>query len=199
MDAILLSAGRSSRMGSDKALLEINGKICICLILDKLFLVAEKVFIVLGDNYQNLKKIVKSEYGSENIEFIFNENHRQGMYASIKKGFGAVSKTTPIILQLIDQPFVPENIYTALAKAYNNQLIFQPSVKKDGRNRAGHPIIFAPEFANLLLANEECENLREVINLYSNERAFWSVEDSSILDNINSKQALRTRINEIKE
>lgn len=197
-EAILLSAGMSSRMGSDKALLEINGKISICLVLDKLFQIVDKVYIILGANFSNVKKVVEDNYSSNKIEFIYNENHLQGMFTSVKKGFDAVSKKNVIVLQLIDQPFIDPKIYTNLAEAYKGNLIFQPSVLKNGRFRAGHPIIFAPEFAKILLEDKSSDNLRDVIKKLQHRRSFMEVEDSSILDNINTPKALEKKLNEIR-
>ena len=196
--AILLSAGMSSRMGSDKALLKINGKISILLVLEKLFQIVDKVYIVLGANYSNVKKVVEDNYNSGKIEFIYNENHLQGMFSSVKKGFAAVSPKNPIVLQLIDQPFIDKKIYRDLDKAYNGELIFQPSVKKRERFKAGHPIIFAPNFAKILLEDKSSDNLRDIINKYQQQRGFMEVEDSSILDNINTPKALEKKLNEIK-
>lgn len=193
-EAILLAAGMSSRMGSDKALLKIGGQTVVCIVLDKLLTIADRVFIVLGDNLQSVKKHLEDYEKNDEIECIYNENHLQGMFSSARKGFSVVSGKYPIVFQLIDQPFVPIHIYEKLDQSYQGQHIYQPSVLIEERYKAGHPIIFSGEFKKILLADETSDNLREAINKLSDQRAFMLVDEKSILDNINTRKEFDTKL-----
>ncbi|HHE38089.1 MAG TPA: hypothetical protein ENL20_05905, partial [Candidatus Cloacimonetes bacterium] len=115
IDTILLTAGLSQRMGTDKALLQIKGKRIISIILEKLSVFSERIFIILGANYHQVKKVLFDEFGDKRkINLVYNENHKQGMFSSILKGFNSVSGKNPILLQMIDQPFISLETYQKL-------------------------------------------------------------------------------------
>ncbi|MFO7895475.1 MAG: nucleotidyltransferase family protein [Candidatus Cloacimonadales bacterium] len=195
-EAILLAAGMSSRMGKDKALLQLEEESVIQHVLDKLLQVADFVYIILGENFSSVQAHLEKKYSEDVVQCIYNENHLQGMYSSAHKGFAAVSGKYPIFFQLIDQPFVPAQLYQQLAEKYDQQLIFQPSILLDGSYKAGHPIIFAAEFAKIILGDKECDNLRQLIHQYQAQRAFMLVEEEAILDNLNTPQQFQQKINQ---
>ena len=192
IESIVLSAGESSRMGKDKALVYIGNKRNIVIILEKLLTFSEKVYIILGDNFEEVKKaVLKENLPFEKIEFIFNENHHLGMFSSIRKGFSVASGKYPVLLQMVDQPFVPIGIYRKLVALVDDEhLIFQPSINLNGKLQAGHPILFAPEFKEIILNFSDNSTLRKIIKEYQNKRKFVLVDDKVILQNVNTEQDL---------
>ena len=185
-DSVLLSAGLSQRMGTDKALLQINGKRIISGILEKLSLFSEKIVIILGANYHKVKKIVMDEITDiKKVEFIYNENYQEGMFSSILKGFSSVSGKNPILLQMIDQPFISVETYQELLDNLDSDhLIFQPYFP--GKIiHFGHPLLFSHSFKDILLTHKNKKNLREVMVLFNDKRKLIAVNDKSIYQNLN--------------
>ena len=197
IESIILSAGKSERMGRDKALLRIENKTHIILILEKLLTFSENVYIVLGENLEAVKKeVIASKLDSKNIKFIYNQNHEQGMFSSVLKGFGAITGKYPVLLQMVDQPFLPVSLYQQLISAFDeDNFIFQPYIQRNGKKRAGHPILFSTKFKNFLLANSDKRTLRDVIHQVSEKRKFILVEDEIIMQNINTKDELNGILN----
>jgi len=193
VESILLAAGQSSRMGSDKALLEIDGEISICRIIRKLLSFSGKTIIVLGSNFRQVSEAVKNLCPSKNrIEFVFNECHLEGMFSSVIKGFEAVSENVPVLLQMIDQPFVPARIYQELLTQLDEKnLIFQPIGKKNGKIRPAHPILFAAEFKEIINHNQKAETLAELIHFYEDRRKFFRTEKEEIFQNLNTPEDLK--------
>ena len=197
IESIILSAGKSARMGRDKALLRIKNKAHIVLILEKLLPFSENVYIVLGENLEAVRnEVITSNLDPEKIKFIYNQNHEQGMFSSVLKGFGAVTGKYPVLLQMVDQPFLPVSLYYQLAEGLDeDNFIFQPYVLKNGKKLAGHPILFSAEFRDFLFANSDKPTLRDVIHLIPQKRKFILVENEEIMQNINTKNELNGILN----
>jgi len=177
-------------MGSDKALLEINGNPVIIHILNKVLKFSNHVYIVLGDNLDTVKREVQTHCKNSNaISFIHNKLHKKGMFSSVQKGFEKVSGKNAVMLQLIDQPFISQNVYDELVSKFDPKyLITQPSFVKDGIKRSGHPLLFSPEFKDIVLSYSVDSQLNEVIKDNNESRKFIEVNDESILHNLNTKK-----------
>jgi molybdenum cofactor cytidylyltransferase len=190
LEIIVLSAGQSSRMGSDKALLDIDGNSTIIHIINKLLKFSNHIYIILGNNFDTVKKEVETYFrNSIAISFIYNEQHRKGMFSSVQKGFKGVSGKNPVMLQLIDQPFISQNVYEELVAKFDpSNLITQPSFLKNEIKRSGHPILFSPEFKDIVLSYPIDSQLNDVIKDNNERRKFIEVNDESILHNLNTKK-----------
>ncbi len=190
LETIILSAGQSSRMGSDKALLNIDGIPAIVHILNKILSFSDHIYIILGDNLDTVKSEVSAYFGNSNkINFIHNELHKKGMFSSVQKGFESVSGKNVVMLQLIDQPFISLNVYEELISNYDPEnLITQPSYVTDKVKRGGHPLLFAPAFKDIVLSYSVDSQLSNVIKDNNESREFIEVNDESVLHNLNTKK-----------
>ncbi|MDP8203542.1 MAG: NTP transferase domain-containing protein [Candidatus Tenebribacter mawsonii] len=196
LETIILSAGQSSRMGRDKALLDINGIPAIIHIINKVISFSDHIYIILGDNLESVKSRVLEYFENHDcISFIHNEVHLKGMFSSIRKGFQEVKGENGIMLQLIDQPFISQNVYEELVSNYSSEnLIMQPSYIKGEFKRGGHPLVFAPAFKDIVLSHADEYQLNEIIKKYSERRKFIEVTDESILHNLNTKKDFNDKL-----
>ncbi len=195
-ETIILSAGKSSRMGSDKALLDIDGLPAIVQILKKVITYSNCIYIVLGDNIQFVKSKVNEHFiNAEKIMFIHNELHNKGMFSSVQMGFSSVSGKNAVIFQLIDQPFISQNVYEKLVSKYDpTNLITQPSFVENQIKRGGHPLIFSPEFRDIVLSYPIDSQLNKVIDYHKKRRKFIEFNDESILHNLNTKKDFKKHL-----
>jgi molybdenum cofactor cytidylyltransferase len=183
--SIILSAGRSRRMGEDKALLSINGISALQTIINAITPFAEQIIVVAGKNYPQLK---------DDYPAIYNENWQKGMFSSLQKGLSAVSEDKWIMLHLIDHPFILPATYQKLVNAINDDyLVIKPFLTTE--NRSGHPILISPELRNILLKSPQDTNLKEVMHsLPLNKIKFLPVNDKGIIDNLNTQPQFQQRI-----
>ena len=190
METIILSAGLSSRMGQNKALLEINGKKIINILLEKLLPLSSKIIIVLGSNLQEVETFLRSEDKLDpKIDLVYNKDHLEGMFSSVQCGFRNTSGSENILLQMIDQPFVSPEIYSQLLKIIDKEhLIFQPASKQKNKLKPGHPILFLNSFKEKVINADKSSNLRNVIKAQNSFRKFYLTEDRSIFMNLNTPE-----------
>lgn len=182
INSVILSGGKSSRMGSDKALIEYNGKILIEYIIEKLEKFSDKIYIVLGHHFDLIKNSIKP---NEKIKFIFNENYELGMFSSIKKAVENIEGDIPFFLQMVDQPFVSNEVYTSIINSYDNKYLLTQPVKN---NKKGHPLLFNPKIIEIIKKASIEDNLKNILSNYLTEIKYIEIDDESIFDNINTKE-----------
>lgn len=187
LDILILSAGKSSRMGSDKALLDVNGKPSIVYLISKLLPFANSVNIVLSYNLEAVQKVVNEHFPNSPITFINNPDYELGMFSSILKGMESIPGRNPILMHQIDQPFISTEVYAQLVESYNSQCYtLQPSYLKDGEKRAGHPIIINYPFRCIILKHDAENNLKNIMSEFNDKRDFVMVNDEGIFHNLNT-------------
>lgn len=180
--AILLTAGKSTRMGSLKALLPWDGTTLLQHQLSQFHLSSiNQLIVVLG--YQSNKLLPYIEPFSPHL--VWNEHYEMGKTESIKKGLLSLNKNTDcFIIASVDQPVNVGLINTMINQfAETNSNIIIPVY--DGKR--GHPILFSTRLIEeLLQINEETNGLKAIVHKRKQEINELMVEDRSVLYNFNS-------------
>lgn len=104
--AILLSGGKSSRMGTNKALLKINGKTNIERIRDELIKLFDEVILVTNE---------PEEYRFLNLKTVTDEYPGKGPLAGIHAGLKASSFDANLVVAC-DMPFVSAELAESMVK-----------------------------------------------------------------------------------
>ena len=193
LTSIILAAGNSTRMGTDKALLQIEGIAVVDIIIGKLQEFSSKIIIVTGENHQNLQE----HLFTQNVEFVNNSQPELGMFSSLKLALKADALSTNYLIHLIDQPFIALDTYQILVSAIDDHhQLFLPVLTS--QNRTGHPLIVSPQVGGRILKADVSENLRTIIqSLPENIIKRIPVNDPNILDNINTPEQLKDKLTEI--
>ena len=182
--AILLAAGRSSRMGQLKGLLDWNGKPLIKYQLEQLFSsLLDQIILVLGYQVETYLSVIQKDTTS--LMVVCNEKWEEGKSSSIRKGLQAVHQDCKAILFInLDQP-VTNKIVNHLIYSFEtkSQKIHIPSYQ----GRRGHPILISSQLlGELKQVNEQTQGLRNIIRIHSNEIQLIETGDPKILYNFNS-------------
>ena len=137
---ILLAAGLSKRMKSENKLIKLyKNKPLINYSLNVLKKSkANKIIIVLGHQYKEVKKIIKK---NKKIMFTYNKNYKKGMASSIKMGLKKVSKNDKgFIVAQSDMPFVKLSDINKICRSIKTKKFLVHALKY--KNRLGNPIGF---------------------------------------------------------
>ena len=137
---ILLAAGLSKRMKSENKLIKLyRNKPLINYSLNVLKKSkANKIIIVLGHQYKEVKKIIKK---NKKIIFTYNKNYKKGMASSIKMGLKKISKNDDgFIVAQSDMPFVKLSDINKICRSIRTKKFLVHALKY--KNRLGNPIGF---------------------------------------------------------
>ena len=137
---ILLAAGLSKRMKSENKLIKLyKNKPLINYSLNVLKKSkANKIIIVLGHQYKEVKKIIKK---NKKIIFTYNKNYKKGMASSIKMGLKKISKNDDgFIVAQSDMPFVKLSDINKICRSIKTKKFLVHALKY--KNRLGNPIGF---------------------------------------------------------
>ncbi|MCC8165498.1 MAG: nucleotidyltransferase family protein [Planctomycetes bacterium] len=194
--ALVAAAGCSSRMGRFKPLLPLGGKSIIEHVVDKLHEGgAETVVVVTGHNRHLLAPVVE-KCGAVTIH---NPDYQTtGMYDSLKLGLRYLrNKCDAFFIQPGDMPLITVETLRSQIEALitTGSQVVHPSYM--GRKH-GHPVLFAGNAIDALLAHDGEGGLRTAIRKLFGGKTDISVLDQGILidaDRPEDYQALVARFN----
>jgi len=139
--AVILSAGKSTRMGSAKALLPIDsGETFLTrIILTMQSAEVEDIVVVLGHQADEIaERVVKRGLAPR---LVINADYESGQLSSLLTGLRAIDRpgVTAVLLTLVDVPLVGPGTVRAVLDRY--RAAHPPIVRPVDRLRHGHPIV----------------------------------------------------------
>lgn len=178
---VILAAGRSSRMGKPKFLLELpNGISFLQNITHQYskFGILNIVVVLNSDGIEQIKS--QSQKLPAQTQFVLNDHPEYGRFYSIKTGLQLVNNSYTFIHN-IDNPFaeqkVLEEIYSSRAEAE----VVKPVVGDKG----GHPVLVSKQVIDKIVKKKDHDiNFKEFLAGFPIKRIV--VKDDSILLNLNS-------------
>ena len=172
INAIILAAGQSKRMGKLKPLLRFKDKTFLDQIISVLKLSdVDRITVVLGAKAETIKK--SADLSGTNV--VINKDYQKGQLSSLIAAIEQTPQETDAILVcLVDSPFITKEVVNKIIgkfKKTNNPIIVPVFNKK-----RGHPTLFSRSLFNELLNAPEEQGARYV--LYSNEEKILELETS---------------------
>jgi molybdenum cofactor cytidylyltransferase len=139
--AIVLAAGRSSRMGRAKALLPLDGGDTFLTRIVNTFHAADvdDVVIVVGHDAEAIARAC-AESGLR-ARVVVNDGYDRGQLSSLVAGVDAVDRpgVAAALVTLVDVPFVDSSTVRAVVDAY--RATRAPIVRPTSGTRHGHPFL----------------------------------------------------------
>ncbi len=183
VSAILLTAGKSTRMGQNKALLPWKGQTLLEYHLDQLRQTSvEKTIVVLGFEAEKLLPLVEK---AAKASAIINSDYATGRCSSIRAGMRVLPPQSDSVLILaIDQPR-PCCLLEELIKYHQRCGNWITIPIYEGTR--GHPPVFSRSFfPELLEISEERMGLRRIMRDYKKQVAELPVSSLIVLVDLNS-------------
>lgn len=175
--AIVLAAGLSSRMGTQKLLLPFGKKTVISHIVDRLLSSkADKIYVVVGHQAEQIEK----ELSDKQVSIVSNPDYETGMLSSVRAGLRALpSDCTAILVILGDQPSIMPQIVDELIESYS--LTGKKIIIPVYNGKRGHPILFSASYKNEILTCYDEVGLRGILKSHESDILEIDVSDSSIV------------------
>jgi len=186
--AIVLAAGRSTRMGGpNKLLAELSGKKLVRIATEQaLASKASEVIVVTGHQAE----LVEQALGGLKVRFVRNPDFAGGLASSVKAGIAAVSANADgAVICLGDMPLIDAGLIDRLIDAFapdRGNLIVVPVAE----GRRGNPVLWSRRFFSELLTLDGDTGARHLIAKHAEAVAEVSVEGDSAFLDIDTPQAL---------
>ncbi len=182
VEAVILAAGYSSRAGSFKMELCIEGKPVIQHVIDAFTPFCDCIYVVGGYQYEKLEALLsvysnedpesnaKHSYGK--VRLVLNEAFELGMFSSVQTGVHYV-KGDRFFLTPGDYPLIQKDIIEEMLHCEEDYVI--PSFD----HHAGHPILLPASAKAEIEAMEKDSNLK--VFLKKKKVTYVEVNDQGIL------------------
>jgi len=187
--ALVLAAGRSSRMGGPNKLLEkINGRPLVRIVVDAaLGSKARPVIVVTGHQRER----VEAALAGLPVQVVHNPNFSDGLGTSLKAGIAAVPpQADGAIVCLGDMPQVDAALIDRLIAAFDpdkGALAVVPTIA----GKRGNPVVWSRRFFPDLMAVEGDVGARHLIGRYAEAVTDVPLTGTAALTDIDTPEALR--------
>jgi len=182
--AIILAAGSSRRMGSQKLLLPFGQSTIIETVIDQVLNSSvDQVMVVLGADQEKIRNAI----GQKPVQFCHNKEHEEGMLSSVICGIRSLPPdAVTALIFLGDQPGIPPLVTNQVMDAYNEELF--GIVIPVFNHRRGHPLLvdmkYRKEVENLDLE----QGLRSLRHHFPEDVLEVEVNEPGILVDIDTKE-----------
>ncbi len=186
--ALVLAAGRSSRMGGpNKLLAEIGGRPLLRMVVEAaLASQARPVLVVTGHQRER----VEAALVGLPVTFVHNPNHAEGLGTSLKAGIAAMpAEIDGVVVCLGDMPQVDAALIDRLIAAIDpdkSALVAVPTIE----GKRGNPVVWSRRFFPDLMTVEGDVGARHLIGRYGEAVVEVPVSGAAALTDIDTPQAL---------
>jgi molybdenum cofactor cytidylyltransferase len=188
--AVVLAAGRSTRMGGpNKLTAEINGKPLVRIAVEEaLASRASPVIVVTGHEREH----VEASLAGLDVRLVHNPQYADGLGTSLKAGVAAVpAEADGVVICLGDMPQVKAALIDRLIAAYDEEkgaLVVAPT--RDGQR--GNPVLWSRRFFPDLMAVTGDVGARHVLASYTEAVVEVPVQEEGAFIDVDTPDALAT-------
>ena len=184
--AIVLAAGRSSRMGQAKAILPVAGGDSFLTRIVRTFLDAgvDDVVVVVGHDAE----AIVTEFTTTGLpaRFVVNRDYDRGQLSSLVAGLGVTDRpgVTAVLVTLVDVPLVSAATVRAVIERY--RLTRAPVVRPTSGARHGHPLLIDRSLFAELRAADPAAGAKPIVRAHASAQGDIDIEDEGAFTDIDT-------------
>lgn len=185
--ALVLAAGRSTRMGSNKLLEFLDDRPLLHHIVDAaLRSKASPVFVVTGHQ----DAAIRSTLSAYDVGFVANPDYAQGLSTSLKAGIAVIpSSCEGAIVLLGDMPLIQAALIDQMIEAFQSTPTVS-AVVPTYQGEWGNPVLIARRLFDKVQNLEGDAGARKLLMGHRDDIIEFPVETSSILMDLDTPEAL---------
>jgi molybdenum cofactor cytidylyltransferase len=191
--AVILAAGESSRMGTEKALLPWEGSTFLTAAIERLTPFVELIVIVAGANAESLKQTVYAKGGY----LVVNPEPQRGQFSSLQVGLNEVLNRgrDAALVTHVDRPAAKSGTIallkdTFVTHAARGQWAVVPECADPARGemKHGHPIAVGRELIEVFLRAPATSVARDIEHANQARISYLPVTDTAVITNVNTPE-----------
>lgn len=193
INALLISAGYSGRMGDFKPLIRLNNKTFVSQITEKLLSVCNTVTIVTGFRNDDVEEEIRNRFQTENNELasrvncVFNRDYKDGMFSSVQIGLSSIQNSDWVLFHFVDQPGISQNFYQELIAQIEDRYDWiQPVYEM----KEGHPVLFKKTVIPKILESHSNYRMKLIRGDDEVRKKYWFTDNNFILEDIDTPEDL---------
>jgi molybdenum cofactor cytidylyltransferase len=202
---VILAAGESTRMGTDKALLPwpsatteapLAGETFVSAAVRALSPFTDQVVVVAGKNEPSVAPAVYAAGGS----IVRNPAPERGQFSSLRIGLQEVLNQgrDAAMITLVDRPPPSAGVLEKLRLAFETAASDVWAVVPEHKGRHGHPFLAGREMIEAFLKAPATATAREVEHQYQSHVRYVPVDDPLVTMNVNTPEDYAALLNASK-
>lgn len=184
--ALLLAAGRSSRMGANKLVLELAGKSLVAHAADQALAAGFARLVVVTGHQPDA---VRAALTGRPVSWVHNPLFEQGMATSLKAGIAALPTDIDAVLVCLgDMPKVDARHMRAIAGAFapeTGHTICVPVFKE----KRGNPVLFGRRHFAEMMTLEGDRGARSLLEKHAGSVRLVPLPDDAVLEDVDTPDA----------
>jgi molybdenum cofactor cytidylyltransferase len=185
--AVVLAAGKSTRMGRTKALLPLGGETFVTRIV-RTFRSAgvEDVVVVVGHDAQLVSDALSRMDAAPRV--ILNPDYDSGQLSSILAGLRAVDRpgVGAMLMTLVDVPLVSSETVRAVLMRYRSTSA--PVVRPVNGNRHGHPVLIDRRLFGQFRGADSAAGVKPIVRAHASAMGDVEVSDEGAFTDIDTPE-----------
>jgi molybdenum cofactor cytidylyltransferase len=192
--AIVLAAGRSSRMGRAKATLPAGDGQTFLTRIVRTFLDAgvDDVIVVVGHDAEAIAASF-SESGLP-ARFVVNREYDRGQLSSLLAGLNAIDRpgVSAALVTLVDVPLVSASTVRAVIESYRRTRA--PIVRPTSGDRHGHPLLIDRSVFGALRAGDPSAGAKPIVRAHASAAGDLAIDDEGAFIDVDTEEDYRKTI-----
>jgi molybdenum cofactor cytidylyltransferase len=193
--ALVLAAGRSSRMGRAKATLPLDRDDTFLSRIVRTFLDAgvDDVVVVVGHEAEGI--VSRFAEGGLRARFVLNPDYDRGQLSSLVAGLGVVDRPGVIatLVTLVDVPLVSAATVRAVVDRYRRT--HAPIVRPTSGTRHGHPLLIDRSLFDALRAADPVEGAKPIVRAHASPVGDVEIADEGAFLDVDTPEEYAKAVN----